>query len=122
MLGWRTCYVFLCDKLVDYSRLFTELQQLKDQAREAQEANEAQEAEAQEEEAKETGEVPEEAKESASVPIIGCIAKAGFPAPRPLLKTGSKPHLVALAVSVKMGVMTRANYLIDLFLDCIQCM
>ena len=122
VLGWRTCYVFLCDKLVDYSRLFTELQQLKDQAREAQEANEAQEAEAQEEEAKETGEVPEEAKESASVPIIGCIAKAGFPAPRPLLKTGSKPHLVALAVAVKMGDMARANYLIDLFLDCIQCM
>ena len=54
VLGWRTCYVFVCDKLVDYSRLFTELQQLKGQAREAQEANEAQEAEAQEAEAKET--------------------------------------------------------------------
>ena len=49
VLGWRTCYVFLCDKLVDYSRLFTELQQLKDQAQEAQEANEAQEAKAQDE-------------------------------------------------------------------------
>ena len=35
------------------------------------------------------------------------------------MKTGSKPHLVALAVAVKMGDMARANYLIDLFLDCI---
>ena len=152
VLGWRTCHVFLCDKLGDYSRLFSELQQLRDKAQEAQDSQE-EEKETQEPEPMQAEEAQEEPPTGAAsgsswdsinplpapvlpgsfppppvppappmVPIIGCQPKAGFPAPRPLLKTGSKPHLVALAVSVKMGVMTRANYLIDLFLDCIQCM
>ena len=144
VMGWRTCYDFLRDKLVDYSRLWTELQELKEEQVQAeQEANEALEAE---EGKAQEGEAEEGRQEGAGAgsswdsinplpppvlpgsfpmppvppapPIVGCVAKAGFP--RPLLKTGSKPHLVALAVAFKMGDMTRAHYLIDLFLDCIQ--
>ena len=37
VLGWRACYAFLCDKLVDYVRLSLELQELKEQVQDAQE-------------------------------------------------------------------------------------
>ena len=158
VLGWRTCYGFLVDKMIDYVNVSLELQELKEQAQDAQDAQDAEEAkevdaeEAQEPQDLEVEMEGDEPSTSAAadspwatinplpepvfpgsfppppaspappgVPVIGCVPKAGFPATatRPLLKTGSKPHLVALAVAVKMGDMARANYLIDLFLDCI---
>ena len=70
VLGWRTCHVFLCDKLGDYSRLFSELQQLRDKAQETQEAQDSQEEEKEAQEPE-----PMQAEEAQEEPPTGA---AGF--------------------------------------------
>ena len=72
VLGWRTCHVFLCDKLGDYSRLFSELQQLRDKAQEAQDSQE-EEKETQEPEPMQAEEAQEEP------PLVLPLAPLGIP-------------------------------------------
>ena len=72
VLGWRTCYTFLCDKMIDYVNVSLELQELKEQAEEAQQAMDAQDAQdVDDEEAKETQDVDDEQEQEEPSTSVG---------------------------------------------------